>query len=155
MAFEPDSVRTEYCFHGAYERKVDAKGRFNLPFRFRRGGGTVEDEAYVVSPGTDGSLAVFPKEEWDQTFHRMRSRSSAPEWRANVRKFSAQSFTLAPDSQGRVSVPLALLKRAGIGRRVMVVGMGQNMELWDPERFESDQEDRAEVDPEFMNEFFV
>ena len=155
MSSDPASVRTQYCFHGAYERKVDAKGRFNLPFRFRAGGGTAEDETYVVSPGTVGNLAVFPQDEWDETFRRMKSRSPDPQWQANVRKLSAQSFKLVPDSQGRVSVPLALLKRAGIERRVTVVGMGQNMELWDPERFEAAQEELPEVDPTFLNEFFV
>lgn len=154
MTSGPDSTGSEYCFHGAYERAVDAKGRFNLPFRFRRGGGAAEDEKYVVTPGADGNLAVFPLEEWERTFRRIKSRSSAAEWRARVRQISARSFDLVPDSQGRVSVPMELLEAAGIGRRIKVVGMGQSMELWDPERFASSQQDMSDADPEFMNELF-
>lgn len=154
MTSGPDHATSDYCFHGAYERAVDAKGRFNLPFRFRKGGGAAEDEKYVVTPGADGNLSVFPLEEWEKTFQRIKSQSSAAEWRARVRQISARSFDLVPDAQGRVSVPLDLLAAAGIGRRIKVVGMGHSMELWDPERFDAGQQDLTDLDPEFMNEFF-
>ncbi len=143
-----------FCFHGAYERSVDAKGRFNLPFRFRHGG-DVEDEQYVVTVGPDGNLSLFPKDEWEKAFNRIRSQSSASEWRARVRQISANSSKLKPDAQGRVSIPEGFLGDAGIERRVKVVGMGHYMELWDPDRFDDGQKDLAAPDPRFMDEFFA
>ncbi len=145
---------TGFCFHGSYERAVDAKGRFNLPFRFRRGGGAADDEQYVVTVGPDGSLSLFPREEWEKAFNRIRSRSSSAEWRARVRQISDNSAKLDPDAQGRVMIPASFLEQVGVGRRVKVVGMGHYMELWEPERFVQSQQTLAEPDSEFMDEFF-
>jgi hypothetical protein len=43
-----------YYFQGSYTRSVDEKGRFNLPYRFRRSGGAVGDEE------SHGVVAGFP-----------------------------------------------------------------------------------------------
>ncbi len=144
----------DYCFHGAYERAVDAKGRFNLPFRFRTGGGAAEDEKYVVTLGADGNLSVFPQQAWQVTFQGIKSESTETEWRARVRQISAQTFDITPDAQGRVSVPSVLLERVGITRRVKVIGMGNSMELWNPDTFLADQKDLTEIDQDFMNKLF-
>ena len=64
-----------YCFHGSYARSVDKKGRFNLPFRFRRDG-AVGDEKYVVSNGPDGTLTLLPYQEWLHAFTRLRQQKS-------------------------------------------------------------------------------
>jgi len=154
MTSHDTAPNPEFCFHGAYERAVDAKGRFNLPFRFRKGGGAAEDEKYVVTPGADGNLSVFPQQEWEATFQRIKRQSSAAQWRARVRQISAKSFDVVPDAQGRVSVPSDLLESVGIARRVKVVGMGHYMELWNPDDFSTGQQDLTESDPEFMDEFF-
>ena len=148
------STEAGHDVHGAYERAVDAKGRFNLPFRFRTGGGAAEDEKYVVTVGADGNLSVFPQQEWQVPFQRIKQQSTAAQWRARVRQISAQTFDITPDAQGRVSVPSVLLERVGITRRVKVIGMGVSMELWNPETFEAGQEDLSEMDPDFMNELF-
>ncbi len=144
---------TGFCFHGAYERAVDVKGRFNLPFRFRRGGGPAEDEKYVVMRGQDGNLALFPREEWVKAFNRIKRQNSSRDWRAQLRRISADSSELAPDAQGRVTVPQEFLKEAGVAKRVLAVGMGHYMELWDPEVFAAKQRELPGPDQDFMDEF--
>lgn len=158
MSETPNSGLTPdptFCFHGSYERAVDAKGRFNLPFRFRRGGGPADDEQYVVTKGPDGNLSLFPREEWEKAFNRIRSQSSSKEWRARVRQISDSSAKLDPDSQGRVMIPAAFLEQAGVARRVKVVGMGHYMELWEPEMFALSQKELEEPDEQFMDDFFA
>ena len=129
-----DGARNQpsYCFHGAYERAVDAKGRFNLPFRFRRSGEEAGAERYVVMKGPDGQLAVLPEEVFEAAFTRLREGEPSRDKRAVLRKISAGSFVLEPDSQGRVAVPAELLASVGISKRVFVVGMADRMELFDP-----------------------
>jgi MraZ protein len=142
------------AFTGSYERAVDAKGRFNLPFRFRRGGGVTEDEQYVVTKGADGSLSLFPREEWIKAFRKAQKLSKDGAVRAKARKLSAMSRDMSPDAQGRVMVPRELLDLAGIDQRVLVVGMGHYMELWRKETFDALQGDEVDLDGEFMDEFF-
>jgi MraZ protein len=154
MTSQLPNPNPDYCFHGAYERAVDAKGRFNLPFRFRAGGGAAEDEKYIVTVGADGNLSIFPQQEWQVTFQGIKAESTETEWRARVRQISAQTFDITPDAQGRVSVPSVLLERVGITRRVKVIGMGNSMELWNPETFVADQKDLSEMDQDFMNKLF-
>lgn len=149
-----NDARRSPTFTGSFERVVDAKGRFNLPFRFRRGGGSAEDEPYVVTPGADGGLALFPKEEWDLAFQKVQQRSREKEWRLEIRRLSASSFDVSPDGQGRVMVPQELLSKAGIERKVLVVGMGRYMELWNREAFTAAQPAREEPASEFRDEFF-
>jgi len=152
---EPDRQDTSlYCFHGGYERAVDAKGRFNLPFRFRRSGAAHGDERYVVSEGPDGTLNLLPYDEFVAAFNRMRQRKPGPDLRSELRRLSNNSRVVEPDAQGRVAVDPQLLERIGVGKRVRVVGMGNYMELWDPDRFAAAQAELDAPDPGFLDEFY-
>jgi len=141
-------------FTCSYERAVDGKGRFNLPFRFQRAGTEAGVEKYVASEGPDGLLIVFPFGEWQRMFERLRAGPGSPERRARLRRLSSGSRILEPDAQGRVMVPTDFLGRAGITNRVLAVGMGHYMELWDPERFQRVQEAAPAPDPDFENEYY-
>ena len=144
---------TEFCFHGSYERAVDAKVRFNLPFRFRRGGGAAEDERYVVMRGQEGNLALFPREEWVNAFNRIKRQKASRDWRAQLRRLSSDSCEMALDAQGRVTVPQEFLREAGIDKRVTAVGMGHYMELWSPDGFAAQKDQAPGLDQDFMDEF--
>lgn len=148
------AVQPTYTFHGDYTRAVDAKGRFNLPFRFRRGGSGPGDEKYVVSKGADGSLAIHPHEIWMANFERMRQGEPGPRLRANLRAMSRGSKTIEPDAQGRVQVPTDLLASVGITGKVTVVGMGGYMELWSPDALDGATSGDEEPDAGFMDEFY-
>ena len=148
------AAEATYTFHGDYTRAVDAKGRFNLPFRFRQGGSGPGDEKYVVAKGADGSLAIHPHEAWMAIFQRMRQGEAGPRLRANLRAMSRGSKTLEPDAQGRVQVPPELLASVGISGKVTVVGMGGFMELWAPEALDQRMAGDEGPDPGFMDEFY-
>lgn len=148
------SDETLSCFHGSYTRSVDTKGRFNLPFRFRRSGPTQADERYVVSDGPDGTLNLLPYVEFVAAFNRARGRKPGQGQRAELRRISHNSRVVEPDSQGRIAIAPDILAPYGIDRRVLVVGMGNYMELWDPDRFAAQQENLAPPDSAFMDEFY-
>ena len=52
-------------------------------------------------------------------------------------RFLQDSCTFGCDKQGRAMLSESILKRAGIGKDVYMVGMGTSFELWDPKRRES------------------
>ena len=157
MDFETTAYENQapsFTFHGSYTRAVDAKGRFALPFRFRQGGSVPADEKYMLSKGADGSLSLLPYAVWVANFHRMNQGKPGKELRANIRKMSLASKSLEPDSQGRVAVPAETLAACGIDKKITVVGMGNYMELWDPESLAELNAGFDEVDTSFMDEFY-
>lgn len=150
----PELPAPAFTFTGAYTRKVDAKGRFNLPFRFRQGGPDAGEEKYVVGRGPDGGLTVHPHAVWQESYNRLRAGEPSPALRRNLRLMSLNSRVVEPDAQGRVAVPPEMLARGGIAREVTVVGVGSYMELWAPDALAGAEASDEPVDEGFVNEFF-
>jgi MraZ protein len=114
---------------GEYEHTIDDKNRLTLPAKFR---GDFEDGC-VVTRGLDGCLWAFTPEGWDNyresilaTLHPL-----SKEGRQMQRHFYSGASETAPDKQGRVSIPPALLARAKLGRDVVVAGVNDHLEIWD------------------------
>ena len=155
MDREPTTSRPlehAFTFHGSYTRAVDAKGRFNLPFRFRQVG---QEERYVVSKGADVSLTLLPYSVWIENFNRMREGQPGAQLRKNLRSMSLASKVVEPDSQGRVAVTPEILKACGVTQKITIVGMGSYMELWDPQTLEGITSGSDELDSTFMDEFYL
>lgn len=148
-----DGSRKRSPFTGSQERVVDSKGRFNLPARFRAGGATAEDEKYVVTIATAKSLALYPREEWDRSFTAALEQGSDENWRDQIRRLSAQSLDIVPDQQGRVTVPVETLRKVGISDRIVLVGMGQYLELWDKQAYGETNPAQEAPSKDFMDTF--
>ncbi|MDK9293975.1 division/cell wall cluster transcriptional repressor MraZ [Propionibacterium freudenreichii] len=114
-------------FLGTYTPKLDEKGRFFLPAKFR-------DElapGLVITRSQDRCLAVYPM----ATFAEMtQSVSTAPATLKQVRDFqrmlAAGANDEIPDKQGRVTVPPALRSYAGLDKDIVVVGAINRVEVW-------------------------
>jgi len=57
------------------------------------------------------------------------------EYRKLARYHQGNSFDLELDAAGRVTLPPPLLADAGIEKEVMVVGVGDHLEVWSRERW--------------------
>jgi len=60
------------------------------------------------------------------------------------RHFFGDSFEVTPDAQGRILIPETLRQYAGIAKEVMIVGVGDRLELWSPERWASEMDGSVE-----------
>lgn len=49
-------------------------------------------------------------------------------------------FPVDPDSQGRVVIPERLLKRAGIGKEITLLGVHDHLEIWNRADYDAFQE---------------
>ncbi len=58
-------------FIGSFRHQIDNKGRLNLPAKFRRPVGTME--TYIITPGLNGCLNVFPEEEWNKAQEKLQA----------------------------------------------------------------------------------
>ncbi|MBI4570542.1 MAG: cell division/cell wall cluster transcriptional repressor MraZ [Chloroflexi bacterium] len=122
-------------FLGRYDYAMDERGRSPVPPRFRdeflRGG--------VLSQGPDLCLRLFTAESFEEQ-SRLYTREPATErsGRQTRRAFFGRSFNVELDRQGRILIPAPLRAYAALETNVVVIGAGEWLELWSPDRFEAE-----------------
>ncbi|MFA4930696.1 MAG: division/cell wall cluster transcriptional repressor MraZ [Patescibacteria group bacterium] len=119
-------------FVGEYLHSVDSKGRVALPARFRE-----ELQAgSIITRGNDGCLTIFKSDEWDELVEKL---SNLPQSKAEVRSYTRLVLSGAAeiklDRQGRINLPNYLVNFAGIGKKVVFVGVNNRLELWDEKKW--------------------
>jgi MraZ protein len=97
-----------------------------------------ESEAVYMTPGTDGSLDLYSPGEFHELALRIHARSSATDdGRAFRRLFYAQAQRVDIDRQGRFRIPSELMLLGNLSREVMLLGVGDHLEMWDPTRWKT------------------
>ncbi|RKZ34941.1 hypothetical protein DRQ33_01070 [bacterium] len=124
-------------FTGRYTHKLDAKGRLALPARMRNAGKGKGYTEFVVSKGIDGCIAVFPTEKFEQFIDNFDPSELENEQGLNFyREFASWAHYLPVDNQGRINIPQALLDCAEIKDDVLILGIIDWIELWNPEKYQ-------------------
>jgi MraZ protein len=131
---------------GEYEHTIDDKNRLTLPARFRE----AFADGVVVTRGIDPCLAVYTREGWDDFVRsQLAGLDQFSREARQMRRFLFSAGAEAElDKQGRVTLPAALLRKAGLARDVVVAGVGEFVEVWDRAAWQiqlEDVEGRAEV----------
>ncbi|MFA6512043.1 MAG: division/cell wall cluster transcriptional repressor MraZ [Patescibacteria group bacterium] len=121
-------------FIGEYNHSLDDKGRLAVPKKFQAKLKT----GAVVTRGLDRCLFLYPKQDWEKLAEKL---SALPIAKANTRAFSrlmlAGAMEAPLDGQGRIVLPEYLRQYAGIGKKVVVAGLMNRLELWDEKEWES------------------
>jgi MraZ protein len=123
------------AFTGTFEHTLDAKNRLTIPSKFR----AALSGGVYLSRGVERCLTLYPA----QTYTDMAERALAginplsTQGRELRRVLYATALETELDSAGRVMVPPKLLEHAGIGREVVVTGVGECLELWDRSAWET------------------
>ncbi|MGH7140952.1 MAG: division/cell wall cluster transcriptional repressor MraZ [Pirellulales bacterium] len=130
---------------GTFLRAVDDKLRLAIPKRLRDALiGEGKPELYVT-PGIDGSLAIYNPTTLEWLAGRLAASSPTKnEVRSFSRLFYARAERVEVDSQGRVRIPPALAELAGISKEAVLLGVQDHLELWDRGRWEAYLRSHAE-----------
>jgi len=132
-------------FLGEHQHTIDPKGRIVLPRRFR------DDLAKgcFITKGQDRCLFVFTPEQWEQEVERIRS---LPRTDRRLRNYSRVFFAGASDQkldkQGRIQIPASLRDYADLDKEVLVVGVGERVEIWNADTW---QEVTSDADAEYSD----
>lgn len=115
-------------FLGTYTPKLDEKGRFFLPAKFRE----ELADGLVITRGQDRCLAIYTTAQFMSMTSQMQT---APATVKQVRDFqrmlAASASDEVPDKQGRVTIPPVLRDYAGLSKEIVVVGSINRVEVWD------------------------
>ncbi len=132
-------------FKGQFRYTTDAKGRINIPAKFRRSLDPEAKETFVAAPGLDGCVFLYPLDEWEIEEEKLRKLAFTNK---RNRRFMREYLSLASegtcDKQGRVTISSELLKRAEIEKDVLIIGVLDRIELWNPDKYEQQVEDSDE-----------
>lgn len=127
---------------GTYRHSLDAKKRMRMPSKLKNEIGA----NFVVTKGVGKNLFVFSKQEFDVLYNKLKSLPIFDEAvQKPIRKFLASAFETDEDAQGRVILPKELCAFAGITKEIVVVGVGNRVEIWAEEVWnKADEEDEVD-----------
>ncbi len=142
-------------FSGEYEGKVDAKGRIVLPSKVKSKLPEASGNEIVITRGFEPCLVVYPSIEWKKIHSKVAGLN---EFNAEYRRFQRNFFRgnteVEFDANGRFLIPKSMLKYASIEKEVIVVGIGNRMEIWDPEAYDKylikDQDEFSDLAEKFL-----
>ena len=117
-------------FIGEFNHKLDAKNRMALPAKFR----DQLNDTVVITKGLDGCLSGYTMEKWNAILAKLVTLPSTnKQARTYVRALTSKACECSFDSQGRIQLPAYLTKEAHLTKDVIVVGVGDRIEIWDAE----------------------
>lgn len=122
-------------YHGEFNHTIDSKGRMLIPSKLK---GSLGD-SFVVTKGLDCCLLIYDTEAWSAFEEKLQS---LPVTNRNARKlvrhFSGGAADATLDSQGRILIPANLREYAGLSKEVVLLGMGNRVEIWSRDKYEED-----------------
>src|SRR4051794_6319210 len=125
-------------FRGVSELVLDAKGRLAIPARHRDGLATGGNGRLIITADHGGCLLIYPYAEWTPIETQLMALSSFNDSiRSLQRLIVGHADEVDIDAAGRVLVPPALRRYAGLDKRVVLVGQGRKLELWDDVKWQA------------------
>lgn len=122
---------------GCYDPAIDKKGRMAVPSRLREKLG----DSFIICRGIFGKrcLCIYSEPQWEKL---VESIEALPKSKSiDVKRFLYDgTFNVEPDSQGRILIPASLREFADLESEVHIIGMGTNLELWNPDAWKEESE---------------
>jgi MraZ protein len=129
---------SDFVFQGESALTLDGKGRVTVPARFRDVLAALCAGQMTVTKHPSRCLLLFPRPAWVEFRAKLMALPMGSEaWR---RLFIGSAMDVDIDGGSRVLLSPELRQWAGLGKDLMLVGMGSRMEIWDRERYLANEE---------------
>jgi MraZ protein len=142
-------------WYGQYHHTLDEKDRFVLPAKFREKLKLFKEKKFYITRGLEGCLFLFTESIWKKLEEKLKSLSFT---KKQARFFNRLYFSGAQeieiDSQGRITILSYLKDFAQIKREIVIVGVGDRIEVWDKSRWEKFYEENREKFEEIAEDLF-
>lgn len=140
-------------FIGEFSYTIDTKGRLNIPSKFRQSLSKDNKNTFVIARGLDQCIWVYPLIEWKQIEKNLRDLSSLSiTHRRFIRNTARYATPSTYDKQGRVMLNSSLIEFAGLDKDVLIIGMINKMEIWNPNILEEMEKKQSKIEPETYEE---
>ncbi len=143
-------------FSSEYECKLDAKGRMMLPTRIKSVLPEDSEIKVTIRRGFEPCLTLYPQHEWEKIFQRVISLDEFNREQRNFQRSFLRGCTeVELDKTGRFLIPKTMLRYANIDKDAILVGMGNRLEIWNPETYEDfliqDEEEFSELAEKYLS----
>lgn len=120
---------------GKYTHQIDDRGRLRVPSKFKE---IIGVKPFVTLSPLNKCLIVYSNEKAQKTiierFENVDEFTDSPIIN-KMRKMLGNGAFIEEDKQGRLAVSPDLLKKAGITKNVVSIGMLNRIEIWDEEEW--------------------
>jgi MraZ protein len=123
-------------FYGTDSYAIDHKGRLSIPAAMRRAASRKKPvDGFFLVAGFEGCLALYTEEQWNRVEERIQQLPiGGRKGRAFTRALLMDACRVTVDAQGRITIPPALIGRAGLGKEAVLLGQVGRIEIWNPDR---------------------
>ncbi len=126
-------------FMGEYSYALDEKGRVKIPAAFKSDLAPEAESIVYLVRDREECVAVYTPEE----YHKLRDQLTALDMnvmanRILARRQISSAFEVPVDAQGRIKVPVELIKSARLdkGGEVKVAGFMNCVQIWNPDEYQ-------------------
>lgn len=123
-------------FQGETAISVDDKGRMAIPTAYRELIARVCNNHIVITynPFEHGCLWIFPQPEWERVRDQVNALSTVKRVHRDLQlKLVGAATQIELDGAARVLLPASQRTTSGIGKKAVLLGMGNKFELWSEE----------------------
>jgi len=133
-----ENVANEPQYLFRYEHGVDEKRRVQIPAKWRSEDANVVYTLMLWKKSTQQPpcLLVLPPTAMKRLVDKISAMPfSDPKAEALRRLLGANSDQVVPDKSGRICLPDEMAKKAGIGTQVVLIGMFDRFQIWNPDDY--------------------
>jgi len=112
---------------GEFKHNLDSKNRLTIPARLRLELG----EKPILTRGLDNCLFIYPHRDWELFMEKLNKLPMGQAKARNFKRFILSgACEIEIDEMGRALIPEPLKKYSGITKEVIIIGVGDRIELW-------------------------
>ena len=140
-------------FTGEHSYSLDAKGRINIPAKFRNVLSSDNDKSFVITKGMDSCVWVYPVIVWQNIESELKNLSSLSNVnRSFIRNTVRYASMVKYDKQGRIAITPNLIKYANLTKETLIIGMVNKIEIWDPSLLAKTDKESQKIDSSQFDE---
>jgi mraZ protein len=131
---------TTNMYIGQFIHSLDPKNRVFLPARFRSA-----QKSFILTRGLESCLYLYDLDAWKKVLQKLEELSlpDKVQERAFKRALLSGAHEAKPDFQGRVLIPQTLKEYASIRSEIIIIGVGNRLEVWDHARWKKYYDQQA------------
>jgi len=125
-------------YNSCYQHGVDDKRRLQVPAKWRPTRSGAQLTLILWPKSVEGPcLRVLPPEEMADLMASIDAMPNDDPKKTVLKRFiGSESMQVALDKAGRICLPDAMARQAGIKNEAVLVGLLDRFEIWNPDRYE-------------------
>lgn len=136
-------------FRGVSSLNIDAKGRIAVPTKYRDEiNSDHQGEMMLTVDHIERCLVLYSMTKWVDTEHKLMSLPNLSNAVRDMKRLILGHATeVEMDGQGRLMLAGPLREYVRMGKKIVLIGLGDKFELWDEESWNVGRESMREAAP--------